>query len=123
MRTQLSTKFRACCDRLAAPREYWPDRSRPTQALLFNFQWLACAGATATRDAGTSWMRECRAKAYARAADNLLALSLPLDQIIVKGGLREIPGIGDAIADIRAVSNPYTTILGHMTGRQLLRRL
>ena len=23
---------------------------------------------------------------------------------------------------IRAVSNPYTTILGHMTGRQLLRR-
>jgi DNA polymerase (family X) len=41
-----------------------------------------------------------RAKAYARAADNLLALSLPLDQIIAQGRLREIPGIGDAIADI-----------------------
>ncbi|HWX27624.1 MAG TPA: hypothetical protein VNZ53_09335 [Steroidobacteraceae bacterium] len=23
---------------------------------------------------------------------------------------------------VRAVANPYTTILGHMTGRQLLRR-
>jgi DNA polymerase (family 10) len=41
-----------------------------------------------------------RAKAYARAADSLLALSLPLDQIIAQGRLREIPGIGDAIADI-----------------------
>ena len=41
-----------------------------------------------------------RSKAYARAADNLLALSLPLDQIIAQGRLREIPGIGDAIADI-----------------------
>ena len=41
-----------------------------------------------------------RAKAYARAADNLLALSLPLGQIIAQGRLREIPGIGEAIADI-----------------------
>jgi DNA polymerase (family 10) len=41
-----------------------------------------------------------RAKAYARAADNLVALSLPLGQIIAQGRLREIPGIGDAIADI-----------------------
>jgi DNA polymerase (family 10) len=41
-----------------------------------------------------------RAKAYARAADNLLALNLPLDQIIAQDRLREIPGIGDAIADI-----------------------
>jgi DNA polymerase (family 10) len=41
-----------------------------------------------------------RSKAYARAADNLLALSLPLDHIIAQGRLREIPGIGDAIADI-----------------------
>jgi uncharacterized protein YjlB len=41
-----------------------------------------------------------RAKAYARAADSLLALSLPLDQIIAQGRLREIPGIGDTIADI-----------------------
>ena len=41
-----------------------------------------------------------RAKAYGRAADNVLALSLPLDQIIAQDRLREIPGIGDAIADI-----------------------
>ena len=41
-----------------------------------------------------------RAKAYARAADNLLALSLPIGQIIAQDRLREIPGIGDLIADI-----------------------
>jgi DNA polymerase (family 10) len=41
-----------------------------------------------------------RAKAYARAADNLLALTLPLDEIIAHERLREIPGIGEAIADI-----------------------
>jgi DNA polymerase (family 10) len=41
-----------------------------------------------------------RAKAYARAADNLLALSLPLGQVIAQDRLREIPGVGDAIADI-----------------------
>jgi DNA polymerase (family X) len=41
-----------------------------------------------------------RAKAYAHAADNLLALSLPLDQIIAQGRLSRIPGVGDAIADI-----------------------
>jgi DNA polymerase (family 10) len=41
-----------------------------------------------------------RAKAYARAADNLLTLTLPLDQIIAEERLREIPGIGEAIADI-----------------------
>src|ERR1700758_4558841 len=41
-----------------------------------------------------------RAKAYGRAADNLLALSLPLENVIAQDRLREIPGIGDAIADI-----------------------
>ena len=41
-----------------------------------------------------------RAKAYARAADNLLALSLPLDQSSRRTACSEIPGIGDAIADI-----------------------
>jgi hypothetical protein len=41
-----------------------------------------------------------RTKAYARAADNLLALSLPLDEVIAQDRLREIPGIGLAIADI-----------------------
>jgi DNA polymerase (family 10) len=41
-----------------------------------------------------------RAKAYARAADNLLALSIPLENVIAQDRLQEIPGIGDAIADI-----------------------
>ena len=41
-----------------------------------------------------------RAKAYARAADNLLALSIPLEIVIAQDRLQEIPGIGDAIADI-----------------------
>ena len=48
-----------------------------------------------------------RAKAYARAADNLLALSLPLDQVIAQERLREIPGVGDAIADI--IKNLHAT--------------
>ena len=41
-----------------------------------------------------------RAKAYARAADNLLALSIPLENVVAQDRLQEIPGIGDAIADI-----------------------
>ena len=41
-----------------------------------------------------------RAKAYARAADSIGALAVPLDKIIAEDRLTEIPGIGDAIADI-----------------------
>jgi DNA polymerase (family X) len=41
-----------------------------------------------------------RSKAYLRAAENLAALAEPLDRIIAEGRLREIPGVGDAIADI-----------------------
>jgi DNA polymerase (family X) len=41
-----------------------------------------------------------RAKAYLRAADSLSALSQPLDRVVAAGTLTEIPGIGDAIADI-----------------------
>jgi len=41
-----------------------------------------------------------RAKAYSRAADSLAALALPLDILIAGGRLTEIPGVGDAIADI-----------------------
>jgi DNA polymerase (family 10) len=41
-----------------------------------------------------------RAKAYFTAADSLAALSQPLDHIIAAGTLTEIPGIGEAIADI-----------------------
>jgi DNA polymerase (family 10) len=43
-----------------------------------------------------------RARAYSRAAENLLALTMPLEQIVVEDWLREIPGVGDAIADIIA---------------------
>jgi DNA polymerase (family 10) len=48
-----------------------------------------------------------RAKAYMRAADSLTALSQPLDRIIAAGALTDIPGIGDAIADI--VTQLYKT--------------
>jgi DNA polymerase (family 10) len=41
-----------------------------------------------------------RAKAYARAADNLLTVAEPLDDMIAQERLREIPGVGVAIADI-----------------------
>ncbi|MEA2990837.1 MAG: polymerase [Alphaproteobacteria bacterium] len=41
-----------------------------------------------------------RAKAYSRAADSLTALAVPLDRMVPEGRLREIPGVGDAIADI-----------------------
>jgi DNA polymerase (family X) len=41
-----------------------------------------------------------RSKAYARAADSLAALSQPLDRVIAAGALTDIPGIGDAIADV-----------------------
>ena len=41
-----------------------------------------------------------RAKAYLRAAENLGALAEPLERIVAEGRLKEIPGVGDAIADI-----------------------
>lgn len=41
-----------------------------------------------------------RAKAYSRAADSLAALAVPLHVVIEEGRLTEIPGVGDAIADI-----------------------
>src|SRR5580692_4385743 len=46
-----------------------------------------------------------RARAYSRAAENLLALTMPLDQIVAEDRLREIPGVGAAIADIGAKSS------------------
>ena len=48
-----------------------------------------------------------RAKAYLKAADSLSALAQPLDRIIAAGMLTDIPGIGDAIADI--VTELYQT--------------
>jgi DNA polymerase (family 10) len=41
-----------------------------------------------------------RAKAYIRAAENLRALPEPLDCVVNEGRLQEIPGVGEAIADI-----------------------
>jgi DNA polymerase (family 10) len=39
-----------------------------------------------------------RAKAYTRAAENLLALTEPLEDLVAQERLKEIPGVGDAIA-------------------------
>ena len=41
-----------------------------------------------------------RAKAYVRAAENLALLTEPLDAVIAEGRLREVPSVGEAIADI-----------------------
>lgn len=41
-----------------------------------------------------------RAKAYSRAADSLAALAVPLDVLVAEDRLTEIPGVGDAIADV-----------------------
>jgi DNA polymerase (family X) len=41
-----------------------------------------------------------RAKAYARAAESLGTLTVPLAEVIRDGRLREIPGVGEAIAEI-----------------------
>ncbi|MGY3355273.1 hypothetical protein ACVWZK_001936 [Bradyrhizobium sp. GM0.4] len=41
-----------------------------------------------------------RAKAYARAADSLVALAVPLDVLMAEDRLKEIPGVGEAIAEI-----------------------
>src|SRR5215207_8438469 len=41
-----------------------------------------------------------RAKAYSRAADSLAALAIPLKRLIEEDRLTEMPGVGEAIADI-----------------------
>ena len=43
-----------------------------------------------------------RARAYHRAAENLLTLTVPLDDLVAQGRLQEIPGVGAAIADVIA---------------------
>ncbi|MCK1616413.1 DNA polymerase/3'-5' exonuclease PolX [Bradyrhizobium sp. 159] len=43
-----------------------------------------------------------RAKAYSRAADSLATLAVPLNVLVAEDRLREVPGIGEAIADIVA---------------------
>ena len=39
-----------------------------------------------------------KARAYQRAAENLLTLTVPLSKVIAQGRLREIPGVGAANA-------------------------
>jgi DNA polymerase (family 10) len=41
-----------------------------------------------------------RSRAYTRAAENLVAVAEPLASLVEQNRLREIPGVGDAIADI-----------------------
>ena len=41
-----------------------------------------------------------RSKAYSRAADSLATLTVPLERLIAEERLTEIPGVGNAIADI-----------------------
>src|SRR5438477_4313518 len=41
-----------------------------------------------------------RAQAYTRAAENLMALTEPLADLVAQDRLKEIPGVGEAIADI-----------------------
>src|SRR5215207_11109273 len=51
-----------------------------------------------------------RARAYARAAENLLTLTVPLETVIAQGRLHEIPGVGAALAEvIRALHANGTT--------------
>ena len=48
-----------------------------------------------------------RSKAYTRAAENCIALTEPLEDIVAEGRLKEIPGVGDRIADI--ITKLHTT--------------
>ena len=40
-----------------------------------------------------------RARAYSKAAENLRALTEPLEELVTQGRLREIPGVGEGIAE------------------------
>jgi DNA polymerase (family 10) len=59
-----------------------------------------------------------RARAYARAADNLALSLLPLDQLVAEGRLKEIPGIGNALAAV--IKKLYET--GHHSGLEAMRQ-
>jgi DNA polymerase (family 10) len=48
-----------------------------------------------------------RSRAYLRAAESLAALGEPLERLIDENRLRQVPGIGEAIADI--VTNLHRT--------------
>jgi DNA polymerase (family X) len=57
-----------------------------------------------------------RARAYARAAENLSLTPEPLDHLIKQGRLTDIPGIGDAIAAV--ITKIHET--GHHTGLEAM---
>jgi DNA polymerase (family 10) len=59
-----------------------------------------------------------RAKAYTRAAENLMALAEPLENVVTEDRLKEIPGVGDAIADI--ITKLHTT--GEQPSLQAMRK-
>ena len=48
-----------------------------------------------------------RARAYSRAAESLATLTVPLEELVRQERLRDIPGVGDAIADI--ITKLHTT--------------
>ena len=51
-----------------------------------------------------------KARAYMRAAESLLTLTIPLSEVIAQGRLQEIPGVGAAIAaNIKELHRSGTT--------------
>jgi DNA polymerase (family 10) len=61
-----------------------------------------------------------RSKAYLRAAEKLATLTEPLDRVIAEGRLREIPGVGDAIADIIAKLHGTGTLNGRVCASRVV---
>ena len=58
-----------------------------------------------------------RAKAYLRAADSLALLTDPIGELIAQNRLREIPGVGEAIAGvITALRNRLASLAGENEG-------
>jgi DNA polymerase (family 10) len=62
-------------------------------------------GARMTLEGGNPY----RARAYSRAAENLSLSTIPLDQLIAEGRLKEVPGVGDALEAV--ITKLYET--GH----------
>lgn len=61
-----------------------------------------------------------RARAYHKAADSLRALATPLDEVIARGRLRDIPGVGPALAERIATLHETGT---HPTLEELRRQV
>ena len=78
----VATTEQSCCTngeaRRLGRRRYAADRDRPAF--------------------GARGENPYKARAYSRAAQNLLTLTLPLGEVIAAYRLREIPGVGEALA-------------------------